>query len=83
MRLELSVDGSNLFNRVNYASVRDILPVTFNAATGVITSLSPDYLSVTNRLTGHKDRDFRSGQPLSFTSAFNARQILWGVKFAF
>jgi len=83
MRLELSVDGSNLLNRVNYASVRDILPVTFNAATGVITSLSPDYLSPTNRLAGRKDRDFRSGQPLSFTSAFNARQILWGVKFAF
>ncbi|HYV03875.1 MAG TPA: TonB-dependent receptor [Blastocatellia bacterium] len=86
MRLELSIDGSNLFNRTNYASVRDILPVTFNAATGVITSLSPDYnvaLSDTNRLTGRKDRDFRSGQPLSFTSAFIARQILWGVKFAF
>ena len=86
MRLELSVDGSNLFNRTNYASVRDILPVTINAATGVITSLSPDYLqalSDTNRLKGRKDRDFRSGQPLSFTSAFNARQILWGVKFAF
>jgi hypothetical protein len=86
MRLELSVDGSNLFNRVNYASVRDILPVTINAATGQITSLSPDYNRVlldTNRVTGRKDRDFRSGQPLSFTSAFIARQILWGVKFAF
>jgi hypothetical protein len=86
MRLELSVYGSNLFNRVNYASVRDILPVTINAATGQITSLSPDYnqaLLDTNRLKGRKDRDFRSGQPLSFTSAFIARQILWGVKFAF
>ncbi|MEK6302674.1 MAG: carboxypeptidase regulatory-like domain-containing protein [Acidobacteriota bacterium] len=86
MRLELSVDGSNLLNRTNYASVRDILPVTFSGVTGQITSLSPDYgpaLADTNRLTGRKDRDFRSGQPLSFTSAFNARQILWGVKFAF
>jgi hypothetical protein len=83
MRLELSVEGSNLFNRTNYSSVRDILPVTFSSVTGQITSLSPDYLADTNRLSGRKDRDFVSGQPLSFTSAFNARQILWGVKFAF
>jgi hypothetical protein len=85
MRLELSVDGSNLFNRTNYSSVRDILPVTINTSTGQITSLSPDYLSAfaDNRLQGRKDRDFRSGQPLSFTSAFSARQLLWGVKFAF
>ena len=83
MRLELSVDGSNIFNRTNYSAVRDILPITFSSVTGQITSLSPDYLADTNRLSGRKDRDFKSGQPLSFTSAFNARQILWGVKFAF
>ncbi|HWO00774.1 MAG TPA: carboxypeptidase regulatory-like domain-containing protein [Blastocatellia bacterium] len=84
MRLDLSIDGSNLFNRTNYASVRDILPVTFNAATGQITSLSPDYFAATStNLSGRKDRDFVSGQPLSFTSAFPARQLLWGIKFAF
>ncbi|HEU4386149.1 MAG TPA: hypothetical protein VFV34_00020, partial [Blastocatellia bacterium] len=82
MRIEVSVDGSNLFNRTNYAAVNEILPVTTNAA-GQITSLAPDYSAGTVRLTGRKDRDFTKGEPLSFTSAFNARQILFGVKFAF
>jgi hypothetical protein len=35
------------------------------------------------RLTGRKDRDFTKGDPLSFTSAFNPRQILWGLKLVF
>ena len=81
-RIEVSVDGSNLFNRTNYAAVNEILPVTTNAA-GQITSLAPDYNAGTVRLTGRKDRDFTKGDPLSFTSSFNPRQILFGVKFAF
>jgi hypothetical protein len=82
MRIEISVDGSNLFNRTNYAAVNEILPVTINAA-GQITSLATDYSASTVRLKGRKDRDFTKGEPLSFTSAFNPRQILFGVKFAF
>jgi hypothetical protein len=35
------------------------------------------------RLTGRSDRDFRKSDPLSFTSAFNPRQILWGLKLVF
>jgi hypothetical protein len=82
MRLDLSVDGENLFNRTNYAAVNEILPVTVNAA-GQITSIAGDYNFGTNRLTGRLDRDFRKNDPLSFTSAFSPRQILFGVKFAF
>ena len=37
----------------------------------------------TVRLTGRRDRDFTKGDPLSFTSAFNPRQILFGLKFVF
>lgn len=74
MRFEFSADGSNLFNRANYAAVREVIGTNLN---------SPDYLAGTTRLKGRKDRDFRKGEPLSFTSAFAPRQILFGLKFAF
>lgn len=84
MRLEVSADGSNLFNRTNYAAVNEVLPVTVSA-TGVLTFpnalAAADYNSGTVRLEGRKDR--RLSDPLGFTSAFNARQLLFGVKFAF
>ena len=82
MRVDLSVEGENLLNRTNYAAVNEILPVTVNAA-GQITSIAPDYNFGTTRLTGRLDRDFRKNDPLSFTSSFNPRQILFGAKFAF
>lgn len=81
-RIEFSADGANLFNRTNFAAVNEIVPVTVNAA-GQITALSLDYLFGTNRLKGRRDRSFAKGEPLSFTSAFNPRQILFGLKFAF
>ena len=79
-RIEISADGSNLFNRTNFASVNELVPTAFDAA-GNPTAV--DYLFDTVRLKGRRDRDFRRGDPLSFTSAFNARQILLGLKFAF
>ena len=79
-RIEFSADGSNLFNRTNFASVNELVPTAFDAA-GNPTAI--DYLSGTVRLKGRRDRDFRRGEPLSFTTAFNARQILLGLKFAF
>lgn len=81
-RIEFSADGSNLLNRTNFGSVNEILPVTVNAA-GQIISLAQEYTFGTDRLKGRRDRDFRSGAPLSFTSAFNPRQVLLGLKFAF
>jgi hypothetical protein len=82
-RIDFTVETANLFNRTNFAAVREILPVTINAATGQITSLAPDYNAGTVRLTGLRERDFRRGDPLSFTSAFNPRQILFGLKLVF
>jgi len=86
MRIEFTADAANLFNRTNFAAVNELDPVAVGP-TGVLTfptSLSSaDYSAGTVRLTGLRDRNFRSGDPLSFTSAFNPRQILWGLKFVF
>ncbi len=86
MRIELTADAANLFNRTNFAAVNEIVPVSVSP-TGVLTfptALSQaDYTAGTVRLTGRKDRDFTRGDPLSFTSAFNPRQLLWGLKFVF
>ena len=86
MRMDLTVDAANLFNRTNFAAVNEILPVSVSP-TGILTfpnTLSAaDYTAGTVRLTGRKDRDFTKGDPLSFTSAFNPRQILFGLKFVY
>jgi hypothetical protein len=86
MRFELTVDAANLFNRTNFAAVNEIVPVSVSP-TGVLTfptALSQaDYNAGTVRLQGLRERNFRAGDPLSFTSAFNPRQILWGLKFVF
>ncbi len=86
MRIELTVDAANLFNRTNFAAVNEIIPVSVSP-TGVLTfptALSgADYNAGTVRLTGLRERDFRRGDPLSFTSAFNPRQILFGLKLVF
>jgi Carboxypeptidase regulatory-like domain len=74
MRIEFTADASNLFNRTNFAAVREIIGADPNL---------PDYRAGTVRLTGLRERDFRRGEPLSFTSAFIPRQILLGLKFAF
>jgi hypothetical protein len=85
-RIEITADAANLFNRTNFAAVNEIVPVSVSA-TGVLTfptALSAaDYTAGTVRLTGRRDRDFRKSDPLSFTSAFNPRQILWGLKLVF
>jgi hypothetical protein len=89
-RIEFSADGANLFNRTNFGSVNEIVPTTFepltingqpNPRAGEPTA--PDYLEKTVRLKGRRDRSFAKGEPLSFTSAFNPRQILFGLKFVF
>src|SRR5712664_1148468 len=84
MRIEVSADFANIFNRTNCAAVNEVLPVTVSA-TGVLTFpnalAAADYAADTTRLTGRRDR--RLSDPLGFTSAFNPRQILWGAKFVF
>ncbi len=85
-RIDITADAANLFNRTNFAAVNEIVPVSVSP-TGALTfpnALSAaDYTAGTVRLTGRRDRDFRKSDPLSFTSAFNPRQILWGLKLVF
>ncbi|MBI3654622.1 MAG: TonB-dependent receptor [Acidobacteria bacterium] len=71
-RLEFTVEGVNLLNHTNFASVNDIV--------GSSPAL-PDYNRGTFSLKGDKNRG--PGQPLSFTSAFDPRRIQFGLKFAF
>ncbi len=78
-RIEFSVDGGNLLNRTNFGSVNEIVPTAFDAKG---EPLATDYLSPV-QLRGRRDRDFRKGEPLSFTTAFAPRQLLLGLKFAF
>jgi hypothetical protein len=89
-RIEFSVDGGNLLNRTNFGSVNELVPTAFepltingqpNPRAGEPTAI--DYLTDTVRLKGRRDRDFRRGDPLSFTTAFAPRQLLFGLKFAF
>jgi len=86
MRIDFTADAANLFNRTNFAAVTEIIPVSVSP-TGVLTFPSAlsaaDYTAGTVRLTGRKDRDFRRGDPLSFTSAFAPRQVLLGLKLVF
>jgi hypothetical protein len=88
-RIEFSADGANLFNRTNFGSVNEIVPTTFETCVPDFPGcekgvpLAADYKSDTVRLKGRKDRSFSKGEPLSFTSAFNPRQILLGLKFVF
>ena len=79
-RLDFTVEAINLFNRTNYAAVRDIIPPTVDA-TGKFTE--PDYNAGTVRLTGRTDRSISRGQPLAFASAFEPRRFQFGLKLVF
>jgi hypothetical protein len=86
MRLEASADFANIFNRTNFAAVNETLPVTVGTNGQLIipdAAVAADYAAIetNNRVEGRRDRSLN--QPLGFTSAFNPRQILWGVKFVF
>ncbi|HEX4949364.1 MAG TPA: TonB-dependent receptor [Blastocatellia bacterium] len=71
-RLDFTVEAVNLFNRTNYASVRDIIPPGH-----------PDYASGEVRLSGRKDRSAALGEPLAFQAAFDPRRFQFGLKFVF
>jgi hypothetical protein len=74
LRIEFTAEAQNLFNRVNFAAVRDIIGTDLS---------SPDYNAGTVRLTGRRDRNANLGQPLGFTSAFDPRRVQFGLKLAF
>jgi hypothetical protein len=79
-RLEFLVEAINLFNRTNFAAVRDIIPATVDAQ-GRLTE--PDYNAGTVRLKGRRDRSFERGEPLSFQAAFDPRRFQFGLKLVF
>ncbi len=79
-RLDFTVEAINLFNRTNYAAVRDIIPPTTNAQGQFI---EPDYNAGTVRLKGRTDRSISLGQPLAFASAFEPRRFQFGLKLVF
>jgi hypothetical protein len=67
MSLELTVEGFNLLNRLNFASVNNTVGPTF--------AYSPE--PVRGRA------DVSPSSPLGFTSAFDSRKIQLGAKFRF
>ncbi len=69
-RLEVSVDGTNLFNHTNFLSVNN-----------VFTLGDPRLAAGPFDFTGSKS--ISEGSPLGFTSASSARQFQFGLKLAF
>lgn len=68
---EVMVEGFNLFNRLNFASVNNTVGSD---------PANPD-LVAGFRVNGRKDRS--PSQPLGFTSAFEPRRIQIGLRFNF
>jgi hypothetical protein len=69
-RLEVSVDGTNLFNHTNFLSVNN-----------VFTLGDPRLATGPFGFTGSKS--ISEGSPLGFTSASSARQFQFGLKLGF
>jgi outer membrane receptor for ferrienterochelin and colicin len=74
LRIEFVAEAQNLFNRVNFSAVRDIIGTDLSA---------PDYNAGTVRLKGRRDRNASKGEPLGFTSAFDPRRVQLALKFVF
>ncbi len=74
VRVEFVAEAQNLFNRVNFSAVRDIIGTDLSA---------PDYKAGTVRLKGRRDRNASRGEPLGFTSAFDPRRVQLALKFVF
>jgi hypothetical protein len=75
--LELTVEGFNLLNRLNFASINNTVgPLP----PGLAPTGNPD-LAATIRVKGRSDRG--PSEPLGFTSAFDPRRIQIGARFRF
>ena len=79
-RLDFTVEAINLFNKTNYAAVRDIILPTLDATGKFVEA---DYNAGTVRLKGRTDRSISLGQPLAFASAFEPRRFQFGLKLVF
>lgn len=76
VKLDLLVEGINIFNHTNFSAVNDVLPAdpTFQLGSG--TLLNGPY-----NVHGIKGLD--RSQSLGFKSAFDPRQVQFGLKFIF
>ena len=77
MKVDLIAEGTNILNRANFSAVNDVFPADPNyALPNGGTLLNGPY-----HFQGHRASD--PSQPLAFKSAFDARQVQFGIKFIF
>jgi hypothetical protein len=94
LRIDLIAEGTNILNRVNFNKVWDQFPSPY-PATGFDPNINPVVTfangSSVNLLTGpYNLKGFKptsssqlAGTPLAFVGADNARQVQFGLRFAF
>ncbi len=81
--LELTVEAFNLANRTNFIGVNNVLGAACTDSSG---SLTPCNVSGATPLTNYKlrgRRDKLPTDPLGFTSAFDPRQMQFGLRYNF
>lgn len=79
-RVELIVEATNLFNRINYLRVNDVVCGT-TAQTGFINGCDPKFLTGPFNFRGVPG--LPPTAPLGFVTAAPARQFQFGMKFEF
>ncbi len=78
MKVDLLVEGTNLFNHANFSAVNDVFPASTALTVG---SQTIDLVNGPYDLRGIKGGN--PSDPLSFKSAFDPRQVQFGLKFIF
>jgi hypothetical protein len=82
--LELTFEAFNLFNRTNFLGVNNVLGAACTTSDG--QNFVPCTVSGATPLTNYSikgRRGLRTTDPLGFTSAFDPRQLQFGVRFNF
>ncbi len=82
--LELTFDAFNLFNRTNFLGVNNVLNAACTTSDGA--SFVPCTVTGSVPLTNYNlrgRRGLRTTDPLGFTSAFDPRQLQFGIRFNF
>lgn len=77
VKLDFIVEGTNVLNRANFSAVNDVFPAdpTFVLPGGGTLATGPYHFQ------GHKVAN--PSDPLAFKSAFDPRQVQFGLKFIF
>jgi len=82
--LELTFEAFNLFNRTNFLGVNNVLGAACTTSDGA--SFTPCTVAGSVPLTNYNlrgRRGLRTTDPLGFTSAFDPRQLQFGLRFNF